>query len=168
LPDSDEFDSRVSVSCQKAPVADESGWSVCTGNPIWRTFLTSLSILLDVQRGLDTLQMPRRVDLPARNAAGLDPRSQLVEVLRGWDLESRSLGNVLVAPKLSGWARESLEAYRGVGDNSTSEACSQIPLMGFTCQLYMGRRAWVLFGRKRWFGILMVVLPIITLLAGIA
>jgi hypothetical protein len=73
-----------------------------------------------------------------------------------------------VAPKLSGWARESLEAYRGVGDNSTSEACSQIPLMGFTCQLYMGRRAWVLFGRKRWFGILMVVLPIITLLAGIA
>jgi hypothetical protein len=55
-----------------------------------------------------------------------------------------------------------------VDDNLISAVSSQIPLMGFTCQLYMGRRAWVLFGRKRWFGILMVVLPIITLLAGIA
>lgn len=105
----------MSVSCQKAPVTDESGWSLCTGNPIWRTFLTSLPILLDVQRGLATLQMPRRVDLPARDAASLDPRSQLVEVLRGWDLESRSLGNVLVAPELSGWARESSKAYRESG-----------------------------------------------------
>lgn len=106
------FASRVSVSCQKAPVTDDSGWSLCTGNPIWRTFLTSLPILLDVQRGLDTLQMPRRVDLPARDAASLDPCSRLVEVLRGWYLESRNLGNVLVAAELSGWDCESSEAYR--------------------------------------------------------
>jgi hypothetical protein len=40
--------------------------------------------------------------------------------------------------------------------------------MAYTGQLYFGRRAWILMGRRRWFGILVLILPTITLACGIA
>ncbi|ORY35809.1 hypothetical protein BCR39DRAFT_585406 [Naematelia encephala] len=43
-----------------------------------------------------------------------------------------------------------------------------IPIMAFTAQLYFGRRAWLLLGRKRWFGWLAIIVPTITALCGLA
>ncbi|KAL7424542.1 hypothetical protein Q5752_000226 [Cryptotrichosporon argae] len=43
-----------------------------------------------------------------------------------------------------------------------------IPLMAFTGQLYFGHRAWLVTGRKRWFGLLVASLAFITLVAGVA
>jgi hypothetical protein len=41
-------------------------------------------------------------------------------------------------------------------------------MMAYTAQLFFGRRAWKLLGRKAWFGVLMIVIPTITLVAGIS